>query len=94
MTRNILLILLGFMTGMLADATLFKLPRLQECYETTSEIMDVVDYYSLMLTRSLDTCEELVDENVDLIRRHRDLAVRNAEIIEQCRVRGINIKND
>ena len=94
MTRKILLFLTGFTIGMIADAVLFKLPRLQECYESTSEIMDVVDYYSIMLTRSLDTCEEIVDENIALTRLHRDLSVRNAELIEQCKISGTNIKND
>jgi hypothetical protein len=92
MTRNILLFLAGFTIGMLADAVLFKLPRLQECYELTDEIMDVVDYYALMLTRSLDTCEEILDENIDLTMRQKELSVKNSDLIKQCRISGTDIK--
>jgi NADH:ubiquinone oxidoreductase subunit D len=94
MTRNILLILTGFMIGMTADAVLFQLPRLHECYDTKSEIMDVVDYYALMLTRSLNTCEDIINDNIVLTRRHREIVTRNAELVEQCGIRGINIRND
>jgi len=94
MTRNILLILTGFITGMTADAILFQLPRLHECYDTKSEIMDVVEYYSVMLTRTLNTCEDIINDNVVLTRRHRETVSRNADLVEQCRIRGINIRND
>jgi hypothetical protein len=94
MIRNILLILTGFITGMTADAILFQLPSLHACYETNNEIMDVVDYYSVMLTRSLNTCEDIINDNIVLTRRHREIVSINADLVEQCRIRGINIRND
>jgi hypothetical protein len=94
MIRNILLILIGFISGMFIDALLFQLPGLHECYETNSEIMDVVDYYSVMLTRSLNTCEDIINDNITLTKQYKEAAIRNAELIEQCRIRGINIRND
>jgi hypothetical protein len=94
MIKKILLILIGFMLGMITDAALFQVPRLHECYETNNEIMDVIDYYSVMLTRSLNTCEDIINDNITLTRQHRAAALRNAELIEQCRIRGINIRND
>ena len=94
MIRNILLILAGFIAGMSADAILFQLPNLRECYSTKSEIMDVVDYYSIMLSRTLNTCEDIINDNIVLTRRHREIVTRNAELVEQCGIRGINIRND
>jgi uncharacterized membrane protein len=94
MIKKTLLILIGFMTGMFIDALLFQLPGLQVCYDTNNEIMDVVDYYSVMLTRSLNTCEDIINDNITLTRQHRVVTLRNAELVEQCRISGINIKND
>lgn len=86
--------MLGFLFGMISDTILFQAPRLQECYRINNEIMDVVDYYSVMLTRSLNTCEDIVNDNIVLTRQHRLISIRNSELVEQCRTRGINIKND
>lgn len=94
MTKNVLLVLFGFVIGGILDAALFRLPALYECYDNIDEVMDVVDYYSVMLTRSLNTCEDIINDNIVLTRRHREITLRNAELVEQCRIRGINIKND
>jgi hypothetical protein len=56
--------------------------------------MDVVDYYSIMLSRSLNTCEDIIDDNIHLVRRHREIALKNSTLIDQCRIRGIDIRND
>jgi len=94
MTKKILLILIGFMLGMLADAALFRLPKLHECYTTSNEIMDVVDYYSIMLMRSLNTCDDIINDNISLIRQHKNIALENARLVEMCKIRGLNIKNE
>jgi hypothetical protein len=56
--------------------------------------MDVVGYYSVMLARSLNTCEDIINDNIALTMQYREATFRNAELIEQCKIRGINIRND
>jgi hypothetical protein len=47
-----------------------------------------------MLSRSLNTCEDIIDDNIHLVRRHREIALKNSTLIDQCRIRGIDIRND
>lgn len=94
MTKKILLILAAFITGAVSDAALFRLPRLYECYVTSNEVMDIVDYYSVMLTRSLNTCEDIINDNIILTRQHKNAIVENAKLVEMCKIRGLNIENE
>jgi hypothetical protein len=86
MIKKIFLILIGFMLGMITDAALFQLPRLHECYDINNETMDVVNYYSVMLTRSLNTCEDIINDNIMLTRQKREISLRNAKLTEQCAI--------
>ena len=94
MAKKILLILTAFILGAVSDAALFRLPKLHECYVTSNEVMDIVDYYSVMLARSLNTCEDIINDNIILTRQHKNITIENARLIEACKIRGLNIKNE
>jgi len=90
--KNITILTVAFALGMIADSTIFRLPNLQECYDTSNEVMDVVDYYTVMLGRALNTCEDVIEDNIQLTRRHRMISVRNAELVTSCKTSGVQIE--
>jgi hydroxyacyl-ACP dehydratase HTD2-like protein with hotdog domain len=91
MINKIIFAIVMFLSGAFIDAAFFRLPKLQQCFTTSSEIMDVVDYYAIMFERTLMTCEEVIDDNIELTRKHRELSFKNADLINRCRLSGTTI---
>lgn len=84
MKKNIPLILVSFLLGMIFDSYVFRLPKLQDCYKSYHEVMDVVDYYSIILSEPQIDCGNIIEDNINLKKENKNLLKENEEVFNYC----------